>query len=84
MRYFAKKIKLKNILFLESIEIVEKKCYTVQVRHWEKKDMQTKQETTAFISSVQTSLFTPTSCVFTGHRELDEDFNKRKLKKLIE
>lgn len=33
---------------------------------------------------IQTSLFAPTSCVFTGHRVLEEDFSKKQFKKLLE
>lgn len=33
---------------------------------------------------LQTSIFAPTSCVFTGHRDLDKDFSKRNLKKAVE
>ena len=35
-------------------------------------------------SIVQTNMFAPTSCVFTGHRELKRDFSKHALKKAIE
>lgn len=36
------------------------------------------------IQTQQTSLFSPKTCAFTGHRELARGFSKRKLKKEIE
>ncbi|MBR2023577.1 MAG: DUF1273 family protein [Clostridia bacterium] len=33
---------------------------------------------------LQTNIFTPKACVFTGHRGLEKDFSKRALKKAIE
>ena len=35
-------------------------------------------------NAIQTSLFAPTSCVFTGHRDLGKDFRKSALKKETE
>ena len=43
-----------------------------------------KKETYKKEDILQTSLFIPTACVFTGHRELGKDFSKRKLKKEVE
>ena len=43
-----------------------------------------KKNITQSVNTMQTSIFLPSSCVFTGHRNIDENFKKKKLKRVIE